>query len=171
MTGFFISRGPTYALRLEILADKSVEHTGVGQRRVALDARLLQHPLEEVASLVGVELLGGRELLAQNLLQGGDHVDTSPGSLPVDLVLLTLDSVVLGLVGAVDVLDKARDELLGHVHEVVDIGVGHIELKSGELCVSVSRRKVRRNGCNTYQGCGSSPCSRYGTDVPSRTHG
>lgn len=122
-------------MRLKELASQGIEHTGVGQRRVALDLGLGQNLLEEFTSLGGVKLVGRRELLASELLESGNHLDTAPGALPVDLNLFTLSGVVLGLVRAVDVLDETGNQLLGHAHEVVHISVGHIELESGEFGV------------------------------------
>lgn len=122
-------------MRLKELAGEGIDHASVGQRRVALDTSLLENVLEENIGLVGVQLVSGRELLAGELLESGNHLDAAPGTLPVDGQLLALGVVVLGDVRAVDVLDKARDELLGHAHEVVHVGVGHVKLEGGELGV------------------------------------
>ena len=56
-------------------------------------------------------------------LQGRDHLDAPPRCLPVDFVLLAGQSVELGLVRAVDVVDEPRHEFLGHLDQVVHIGV------------------------------------------------
>lgn len=132
------NEGRADALRLEVLAGKSINHTGAGKGRAALNAGLGKDLLEELDALVSVELIGRRELLASAFLEGGNHGDTAPGALPVDLKLLALGVVVLGDVGAVDVLDQARNELLSHVHEVVHVSVSHIELEGGEFYQSVS---------------------------------
>lgn len=82
-----------------------------------------------------MKLVTGRELLASGLLQGGDHFHSPPRSLPVHVVCLTVLGVEGGLVTTRDVLDQTGDKLLGQVHDIVYIGVGPVELASGELGV------------------------------------
>lgn len=43
--------------------------------------------------------------------------------------------MVLDLEAASKALNEARDHLLGHLHEVVHVGVGHVELADAELGV------------------------------------
>lgn len=125
----------THALLFEIFTDEGIKHTGVGQGGVALNTSLLEHILEELPALRSVELVGGRELLASDLLQRGNHLNSSPGSLPVNLDLVALGSVVLGLVAAVNMLDEASNELLSHVDEIKHVSVSHIELAGSKLGV------------------------------------
>ena len=117
------------------LAHELVEHTGVGHRWRAFDAGLLQHPLEELVSLLGVQLVTWRELLPSGLLEGRDHLHAPPGRLPVDIVSLAGLSVEGSLVATGDVLHQARNKLLGGVHQVKAISVGLVELAGGELGV------------------------------------
>ncbi|KAI6775311.1 hypothetical protein HG530_002069 [Fusarium avenaceum] len=127
--------GGVDTLLLDELTDQLVNNAGVGQRRCALQVHLLENSLEEVVGLLSVELITGRELLASSLLEGWDHLVTRPGLLPVDLVFLTTLGVELGLVATSKVLDKARNHVLGGLHEVVDISVGLVELNGCEFRV------------------------------------
>jgi hypothetical protein len=122
-------------LLLNVLADQLVDHAGVGQRRRALDLHLLEDLLQELVGLVGVQLVSRGEGLAGSLLELGDHLEALPGLLPVDLVDLTMLGVELGLVAAGQLLDHAADEVLGELHDVVDIGKRLVELAGGELGV------------------------------------
>lgn len=112
---------------------QSVNHPRVGQRRRALDIHLLEHLLQELVRLLGVELVVGRELLAGSLLEPaeqsalceshswditggnspGNHVNAGPRRLPVDLELAAVLVREVGDVAARDVLDEAGEELLG----------------------------------------------------------
>lgn len=40
-----------------------------------------------------------------------------------------------GLIGAMDMLDQARDKLLSHDEKVVDVGISHVKLQSCEFGV------------------------------------
>lgn len=120
---------------LNKLTNQLVQHAGVGQRWGAVDVHLLKDTLEEVVGLLGVELITRRELLTSGFLQGGDHLHSPPGSLPIHVVCLTILGVEGGLVATGDVLDQAGDKLLSQVHNVVYIGIGPVELASGELRV------------------------------------
>ena len=106
-----------------------------GQRRRALNVDLLEHLLQELPSLPGVQLIPGRELLAGSLLQGRDHVDAPPRSLPVDIVGFTSLGLEGRLVSSSDVLDETRDELFRHIHQVVVVGIRPVELARRELGV------------------------------------
>lgn len=122
---------------LNVLTHQLVEHTGVGAGRGAFDAVLLTQVGQELVGLVRVELGAGRELDVELLLEGLDHVDTAEGRREVEVEGGALGAlgVVLDLVGAEELLDHAGDKLLGQVHDVVHIGVGPVELASGELGV------------------------------------
>lgn len=120
---------------LDELTNQLVEHASVGHRGRALNTGLLEHALEELAGLGGVELVTRRELLASGLLKGGDHLHAAPGGLPVDVVGLARLGVEGGLVTTGDVLHETGNQLLGQVHDIVDIGVGPVELAGGEFGV------------------------------------
>lgn len=87
-----------YALLLEELANQRIQHSRVGKRRATLNLGLDQNLLEELSSLSSVKLVARRELLADELLKSGNHLNSPPGALPVDLDLLTLSGMELGLV-------------------------------------------------------------------------
>jgi hypothetical protein len=92
---------------------------------------------EELVGLGSLELVSGRELDVKLLLELLDHVETLPGGGEVELQLGSLLAfrVVLELVAAGKVVNEAGDERLGEVHEVVHVGVGHVELTDGEFGV------------------------------------
>lgn len=127
--------GGVDTLFLDELADELVEHARVGQRRRALRVGLLEHALEKLVGLLGVQRVARWEFLAASLFQGGDHLDALPGLGPVDLVDLAGLGVEFGLVAACDFLDQVGDEVFGQVHDVVDVGKGLVELAGGEFGV------------------------------------
>lgn len=100
---------------------------------------LLAQIAQELVGIVIVQRISGRELDVQLLLQFLNHIETLPRSCEVDLVrLLALSStlrVESNLVGAVQILDQSADHVLGHLHQVVHIGIGHVKLANGELGV------------------------------------
>lgn len=106
-----------------------------GQWRCAVKLHLLEDILKELAGLLSVQLVPRRELLAGSLLQSRDHIYTPPRSLPVDIVGLTGQSVEGRLITTSDVLDEARNQLLGHVHKIKVVGIGPVELAGGEFGV------------------------------------
>lgn len=123
------------ALLLDKLTDKLVEHASVCKRRRALDVGLLEHALEELVGLVGVQLVAFGELFTTGFLESGNHLDALPGLGPVDGVDLAVLGLELGLVATGQVLDEVGHKVLGGVHQVVDIGKSLVELASGELGV------------------------------------
>lgn len=112
-----------------------VKQAGIGLRRSALNLLLGANLLQELVGLLGVELVSRRKLLSGRLLEGGNHLNSLPRSLPVDIVDLATLGVELGLVATGNLLDHAGHELLGDLHEIVDIRIGPVELASGELRV------------------------------------
>ena len=83
--------------------------------------------------------LARRELDVQLLLQFLDHVKSLPWSSEVERVLLLALTLTLGVEGDLgasgNVLDHSADHALGHLHQVVHVGVSHVELADGELRV------------------------------------
>lgn len=134
---------------LDPLADELVEHAGVGEWGRALNVVLLQQRLEELASLLGVELGSWWELLARDTLELSDHVHTPPWLSPVDLVLLATVGVALGkglevvlatgvedcCVAASNLLDHSTDQVLSDLDEIMVVRVRPVELASRELGV------------------------------------
>ncbi|KAI3476298.1 hypothetical protein L1887_62135 [Cichorium endivia] len=132
--------GRVDALRLDKLARHLVDEARRGAWLGAVDVVLGSQIGKPLARLFGVQLIRRREGDVHGLLELLDHVKALPGRRKVDLVLATaLDilaiRVVLDLVRASHRLDQARDHGLGDVHEVVHVGVGHVELADGELGV------------------------------------
>jgi hypothetical protein len=127
--------GRVDASLLDELSNQSIQHTGIGQGWCALHIHLLANALEELVGLLGVELVTRGELLASGLFQSGDHLHAAPGGLPVDVIGFASLGVVGGLVSTSDLLDQARDKLLGQIHHIEHIGVGPVEFTGGELRV------------------------------------
>jgi hypothetical protein len=82
-------------------------------------------------------LMNAFHVYLQDGFQRAEHGHALEGRREIDLDLLALGSVrmVFDLVRAVDGLDHARQKLLGDVDQVAVVGVGHVELASGELGV------------------------------------
>lgn len=79
------------------------------------------------------------ELNVQLLLQLPNHVKPLPRPGEVDLVNLLAFTLTLRVESQLGTtcegLDHALDQFLGHVHDVVHVGVGHVEFTDGELGV------------------------------------
>jgi hypothetical protein len=135
--GVLCDEGGVDALVLDELADELVEEARRRARLGALDAVLGAEALEDEAGLLGEEVRG--ELDVERVLDALHHGDAPEGRGEVDrdgrLGLLRAVGVVGDDVGAADGLDHAGDHVLGHAHEVVVVGVGHVELARGELGV------------------------------------
>ena len=86
-----------------------------------------------------MQRLSRRERHIQLLLQLANHVEPLPWRLEVNRVLLLALALALGvkrqLGRAVQVLHETRDHALSHVHQVVHVGIGHVELADGEFGV------------------------------------
>lgn len=130
-----LDKGWIDALGLDEFAHHLVNHACGRQWRRARNVELLQQRLEELETLVRVELVSGRKLGARGLFQLGNHLDACPRSLPVDRVLGAVLGVVLGLVRARHRLDQTADHLLGKVHQIVNIPKGAIKLERREFGV------------------------------------
>ena len=129
-----------HTLRLDVLANELVNQTVRGAWLAAVDVVLCTQVTEPLTCLLGVQLIGRRELDLQLLLKLRDHLKSLPGCGEVNFVhtsvrVLLAIGVVRHLVATCDGLDKARHHALCDVHEVVHVGVRHIELTSGELWV------------------------------------
>lgn len=135
--GVAVDKGGVDARVLKVVANQLVQHSGVGERRSAGKTDLLELILQELVGLGGVELVSRRELDAQLLLKSADDIESLPGSSEVDGDSLTLGALglVLNLVSSGDLLDHLGEEQLGGLHEIVDVGVGLVELTGGELGV------------------------------------
>ena len=100
-------------------ADKLVDYASVGLRWGAFDFHFLEDALEEFVSFFGVELVAGRELFAGRLFERRNHLDSLPWLGPVDLECLPSLGVESRVISTCDVMDEARDKVLGHIHDIV----------------------------------------------------
>ena len=121
---------------LDELAGEGVEEARGGLRGEALELVLGAKLLELLVELGGLDVSVG-PVVTRVLGDGLDHGEAGPGAgeVKLDGILVLAVRVVLDLVGAVDGVDHLGDELFGHVHEVVVVRVGHVELTGGELRV------------------------------------
>mmetsp|Transcript_76663 Transcript_76663/g.206681 ORF Transcript_76663/g.206681 Transcript_76663/m.206681 type:complete len:467 (+) Transcript_76663:568-1968(+) len=118
---------------LDVMAAQLVEEPGRGSRRRAVQVQLRDQVVELLAGELLAEVPVDRH--ACLLLDLLHHRDPGPRRGEVDLDRLALGSVrvVLDLVAAFDVQDHGAEKLLGDVHKIVVVGVGHVELTSCEL--------------------------------------
>ena len=85
---------------------------------------------------INLGIIQSRELAVHLLLESLHHGNARPRGLEVNLNLRCAGlGAVLDLVIASDLLDHVGDHLLGHVHEVLIVGVSLVELTGGELRV------------------------------------
>ena len=118
---------------LQEFSDKGIEKTSRRMGRRALQLMLIQQGLELDINL---RIIQSRKLGLHLLLQTLHHRNARPGGLEVNLNLRSAGlGAVLDLVIAGNFLDHVGDHLLGHVHEILIIGIGLIELTRGELRV------------------------------------
>ena len=108
--------------------------------RISLAAvYLLTEFTQELVGFFRVQGLSRRELDVQLLLQLSNHVESLPRHGEVEFVLLLALALALGvvlkLVATSQVFDHSRDHGFGDLHQIVNIGVCHIELANGEFRV------------------------------------
>mmetsp|Transcript_12080 Transcript_12080/g.36647 ORF Transcript_12080/g.36647 Transcript_12080/m.36647 type:complete len:577 (+) Transcript_12080:163-1893(+) len=127
--------GGVDALGLDYLADEAVQQTIGGVGQLHLDLELLALLEQEEARLLALQVL--RDLETGALLEATHQTDAVPGRGEVDLDRRTVRAlrVILDLVAPRHLLDQVAEHALSHVHEVVVVGVGHVELAGGELGV------------------------------------
>mmetsp|Transcript_2418 Transcript_2418/g.6490 ORF Transcript_2418/g.6490 Transcript_2418/m.6490 type:complete len:480 (+) Transcript_2418:811-2250(+) len=116
---------------LQKLPDQGIEKPGRGVGGGALQVVFGQERQE-----LGLDLgiVHGRQGRLHLLFQSLDHADALEGGGEIDLDLVHARfGRVLDLVAPADFLDESRDEFLAHVHQVVVIGIGLVELEGGEF--------------------------------------
>mmetsp|Transcript_7743 Transcript_7743/g.9319 ORF Transcript_7743/g.9319 Transcript_7743/m.9319 type:complete len:333 (-) Transcript_7743:490-1488(-) len=128
------------ALRLKVLAHEFVNQARSGTGSAAVNVLLNADLIEELASLLRLEVATTGQLSAESLLEALHHLDAAEGRREVDIVdLVGVSGVILGVIlddiSAMDRLDHLREELLSEAHEVVVVSVGPIEFAGGELRV------------------------------------
>mmetsp|Transcript_5567 Transcript_5567/g.10498 ORF Transcript_5567/g.10498 Transcript_5567/m.10498 type:complete len:374 (-) Transcript_5567:204-1325(-) len=126
------------ALGLQELPHELVQKPRRGGGRRAHHFVLLTHLKQVLVDLVRAQVGGAtRDLQANRLLESVQHGDALERRGEIDLYrrLVGAVGVVAELVGPADGLDHAGHHLLRHGHEVVVVGVRHVELARGELGV------------------------------------
>jgi hypothetical protein len=120
---------------LDELSDQLVQQTRRGLRWRAMHVVLSAQIRQEQTSLLRVERLRDGDL--ERILQTLNQIDATPRSLEIDFnrFLILSICVVLDLRSTGDLLHHPRDQILGHVHQIVVVRVGHVELDRGELWI------------------------------------
>lgn len=108
-------------------------------RNLVYGSHLVQELPQELVGFLGVQSLSRRESDVQLLFEFSNHVESLPRCCEVEFVfLLSLTlalRVVLDLVSTSQVLDHAGNHGLRNLHEIVHVGVRHIEFTDGEFRV------------------------------------
>lgn len=98
---------------------------------------LLTQFAQELVGIIIMKRLSWRESDVQLLLQLANHIVPLPRRLEINRVLLLPFTLSLRvesqLGGSVKVLNQTRNHALSHVHEIVHVGVSHVEFTNGEF--------------------------------------
>jgi hypothetical protein len=127
-------------LTFEVLANEFVNQPCSASWVRAVDVLLLAQLVEEHPCFFGVKLGVVGHLDSECLFQAFHHWDATEWRSKVNFVHLlwvagVVHWVVLDFVGSSDCLHELTEELLSHLHKIVVVSVGLIELASSKLRV------------------------------------